>query len=281
MVWALKHFRDLIHGYDIKVRTGHAAVVELFNAKSLTGKLARWSLVVQDFAPEFVHVPGAVNHVADSIHRYIGAVENDEIEAAAAVATTHDTALNDSIRDAQREDTFCKPLLYYLNSGDPTYLPKLPIPLSEFYLCENVLVRHTYITSKQGPNRDVTQIVIPEKFVPTILYRIHSSPHAGYPGKNRTLLQARMLYYLSTMRVDIINYIDKCQSCAENHGSVVRPVHIKSYPIPTEPWETIAIDLLKLPLTTEGHKYVLVCIDHFSRFCILVPLKDKTATFSG
>ncbi len=87
-----------------------------------------------------------------------------------------------------------------------------------------------------------------------------------------------MLYYWPTMQVDIINYIDKCQSCAENHGFVARPVPIKSYPIPTEPWETIAIDLLKLLLTTEGHKYLLVCMDHFSRFCILVPLKDKTAT---
>ncbi len=97
------------------------------------------------------------------------------------------------------------------------------------------------------------------------------------PPKNRTLLQARMLYYWPTIRVDIIQYIDKCQSYAENHGSVARPVSIKSYPIPTEPWETLAIDLLKLPLTTEGHKYLLVCIDHFSRFSILVPLKDKQA----
>ncbi len=111
-----------------------------------------------------------------------------------------------------------------------------------------------------------------------VLHRIHSSPHAGHPGKNTTLLQAWMLYYWPTMRIDIINYIDKCLSWAENHDSVARPVPIKSYPMPTEPWETIAIDLLKLPLTTEGHKYLLVCIDHFSRFCILVPFKDKTAT---
>ncbi len=235
VVWALKHFRDLIHGYNIIVRTDHAAVVELFNTKSLTGKLGCWSLVVQDFAPTFAHVPGAVNHVADSLSRYIGAVEDEEIEAAAAVATSLDTALNDSIRDAQREDPFCQPLLYYLHSDDPTHLPKLPIPLPEFDLNENLLVRHTYISSKQGPNRDVTQIFIPEKFVPIILYRIHSSPHAGHPGKNRTLLQARMFYYWPTMRLDILNYIDKCQTCAENHGSEARLVPIKIYPIPTEP----------------------------------------------
>ena len=114
--------------------------------------------------------------------------------------------------------------------------------------------------------------------VPTILHRIHSSPHAGHPGKNRTLLQARMNYYWPTMRLDIINYVNNCHSCAENYGSVTRPVPIKSYPVPTEPWETLAIDLLQLPLTTEGHKYLLVAIDHFSRFSILVPLTDKTAT---
>ncbi len=49
VVWA--HYRDIIHGYDVRVRTDHAAVVELFNTKSLTGKLARWALIVQDFQP--------------------------------------------------------------------------------------------------------------------------------------------------------------------------------------------------------------------------------------
>ncbi len=106
--------------------------------------------MVVHIAPEFAHVPGEVSHVADSLSRYIGAVEDDEIEAAAAaaVATTHDTALNDSILDAQREDPFCKPLLYYLNSGDPTHLPKLPIPLPEFDLNENLLVRHTSLLNR-------------------------------------------------------------------------------------------------------------------------------------
>ncbi len=87
-----------------------------------------------------------------------------------------------------------------------------------------------------------------------------------------------MLYYWPTMRIDNIKYIDNCHSCAGGDGIVARPVPIQSYPIPSEPWDTIAIDLLKLPLTIEGHKYLLVTIDHFSRFCILVSLKDKHAT---
>ncbi len=42
-------------------------------------------------------------------------------------------------------------------------------------------------------------------------------------------------------------------------------------PIPREPWDTIAIHFLNLPLTSEG----LVAIDNFSRFSALVELKNK------
>ncbi len=277
-VWALKHYRDIIYGYDVKVRTDHAAVVELFNAKSLTGKLARWSLIVQDFNPDFKHIPGAVNHVAEALSRYVGVIDSEDPGLRADDNTTHDTALDASIRTAQQEDDFCQLLLYYLQSGDPNVLPKLPVPLPEFDLADALLVRRTYITSKQSSNRDATQIVVLQVLVPQILYRIHSSLHAGHPGKNRTLLQARLLYYWPRMRLDIIAYIGKCHSCAENYGSVSRPVPIRSYLIPTAPWDTVAIDLLKLPMTTEGHTYLLVTIYHFSRFCVLSPLNPIICT---
>lgn len=278
VVWALRHFRDIIYGYNIHVRTDHAAVVELFNTKTLTGKLARWGLIVQDFNPSFAHVPGAVNQVADALSRNIGAIMDMDVDHFDDPSRTHDPTLNDSIRAAQQTDNFCQPILYYLQSGDPNSLPTLPVPLTDFDLNDGILVRNTYITTKYGPHREVTQIVVPESLVSMILHNIHSSPHAGHPGKSRALMQARLLYYWPRMRLDIIDYINNCHTCAENYGSITQQVPIKSYPIPLEPWDTIAIDLLKLPQTTEGHKYLLVAIDHFSRFSVLVPIVDKQAT---
>ncbi len=141
----MKHFRDLIH-----VRTDHAAVVELFNAKSLTGKLARWALTVQDFQPTFAHVPGAVNNVADSLSRYIGAV-TEETEL---LLTDTDADLNERIRSAQRYDSFCKPIIYFLESEDDTQLPGLPVPLPEFALDDGLLVRHIFNTKKGTSKRN-------------------------------------------------------------------------------------------------------------------------------
>ncbi len=39
----------------------------------------------------------------------------------------------------------------------------------------------------------------------------------------------------------------------------------------------VSIDLLLLPASYQGSKYLLVCVDHLSRYVVLAPLKDKTA----
>ncbi len=145
VVWALRHFHDLIYGYEIRVRTDHAPVMELYKIKHLTGKLARWSLIVQDFNPTFAYVPGAVNNVADALSRYIGAIDDTDWDQYDDLSRRHDESLNGSIRTAQRNDDFCKPLIYFLESGDPNALPRLPVPLPEFDLKDGILVRHTYI----------------------------------------------------------------------------------------------------------------------------------------
>ncbi len=119
--------------------------------------------------------------------------------------------------------------------------------------------------------------MVPESLVPIIVEALHSAPQAGYPLKGRCLHQARLEYYWPTMRRDTPPYIDKCHTCAVSNGSVGKPVKILSYHTPLEPCDTLAIDPLKLPTSSEGHQYLLVAIDHFSRYSILVPLQDKTA----
>ena len=263
-VWALKHFKDIIYGYDILVRTDHAPVVELFNSKELSGKLARWRLTVIDFNPKFEYLPGTANVVADSLSRNF-------------VASLQEENTLDNIAQLQRADPYCNSLIYYIESGDETHIPNIPIPISEFRIDNNILVRDTHLTLQHEPKRQVTQVVIPKSLIPNILHKIHDSPQGGHPGKEKCLHQAKLNYYWHTMRIDIHNHIDICQSCAEHKGNTGKIVPILNYPVPKAPWETLAIDLLKLPLTENQYQYLLVCIDHFSRFSILVPLKDKTA----
>ncbi len=123
----------------------------------------------------------------------------------------------------------------------------------------------------------VSQLVIPESYVPTILHLIHDDTLAGHPGRERTLIAARKKFFWSTMKVDINDHVSKCVQCAQHKGTVPKPAPILQYPPPAGPWDVVAIDLLQLPASNQDSRYLLVCVDHFSRFVILAPLPNKTA----
>ena len=52
---------------------------------------------------------------------------------------------------------------------------------------------------------------------------------------------------------------------------------MQEFPIPSEPWDTVAVDLLKLSRSHQGSSYVLVAVEYFSKYTILVPLTQKSA----
>ncbi len=79
------------------------------------------------------------------------------------------------------------------------------------------------------------------------------------------------------MRFDIDSHVSKCVKCAQNKGTVPRPAPILEYPPPDRPWDGISIDLLQLPACNQGSKYLLVCVNHLSRYVVLAPIKDKSA----
>ncbi len=148
----------------------------------------------------------------------------------------------------------------------------MPVPLSVFTLKEDVFCRMGTVAKTQ-----VTQVVIPKSLVGTVLKLLHDTPQAGHPGRDRTLSMARAKYYWPTMRLDIEKHIAQCLSCAETKGTT-QTAPILEYPLPAGPFDVVGIDLLQLPRSIQGSIYVLVCVDHFSRFTVLAPLTSKSAT---
>ncbi len=82
---------------------------------------------------------------------------------------------------------------------------------------------------------------------------------------------ARQRYYWPKIRIDIINHVAQCLSCAQTKGSTTT-APIREYPTPDGHFDTVAIDLLKLPRSHQDSTYVLVCVDHFSPFVLQTSL---------
>ncbi len=158
-----------------------------------------------------------------------------------------------------------------LEYGDDSALPKLPVPFYQFSIPDNVLCRTVTIAKDV-----VTQLFVPVAFVDVVLQLLHDAPSAGHHSRDRTLAVARSKYYWPTLRTDIEKYVSRCLSIAQTNGTTIT-APILEYPLPVGPFDVVGLDLLQLPRSSQGSGYILVCVDHFNRFVVLAPLRDKAA----
>ncbi len=225
----------------------------------MSGRLLRWYLTIQTYNSEIKSTKRSLNVVADSLSRniYVGAVTDTSLIA--------NFSLED-LSNAQREHHIWKKVIYTLESGNETQLPDLPIPFPPFSLSQDkVLCR--YWPQKPAPV---------EKLVSQVLSLIHDVPLAGHPGREKTLAAARRRYYWPTLHVDVESHVAQCLSCAQYKGTLKGSAPMLQYPLPEFPWDIVSIDLLQLPQSQYGSRYLLVCVDHLTRYVVLAPLKDKT-----
>ncbi len=78
------------------------------------------------------------------------------------------------------------------------------------------------------------------------------------------------------MRVDIEKYVANCHLRKEQRNSSRTSSNLR-VPLTEAPFDTISTDLFQLPQSHQGSRYLLVCVDHFSRVVVLAPIKSKTA----
>ena len=67
--WALKKFRHLILAQKANVLADHKPICDLFKKRAFTNnqKFNRWFISVLEFAPDFKHIPGKWNTIADGL----------------------------------------------------------------------------------------------------------------------------------------------------------------------------------------------------------------------
>ncbi|CAM5173343.1 unnamed protein product [Eretmochelys imbricata] len=69
MVWALKKLEPYLFGRHFTIYTDHSPLTWLHQMKGANAKLLRWSLLLQDYDLDVVHVKGSANMTADALSR--------------------------------------------------------------------------------------------------------------------------------------------------------------------------------------------------------------------
>jgi transposase InsO family protein len=244
IIHAVTVFRPYLYGRRFKVITDHRALEWLMSKKEPAGRLARWSLKLQEYQIEIGYRSGKTHQNADCLSRtpvhLIGAVFS---------------GYNDWI-DAQKRDEYCSKV----KTGDLDSKAKF------------IILSNGLIATKGG------HVVVPLSLKQEILKLNHDHTLAGHLGVNKTLARIPERYYWPNMTNGVTAHVNSCLVCAKQKVKGSSKAPLQSMPLSDRVWETIAMDIVG-PVTesTHGFKYILVISDYATRYVIACPMENITA----
>ncbi|KAK3751268.1 hypothetical protein QZH41_002432 [Actinostola sp. cb2023] len=267
VVAGIKKFQSYLYGRHFVVHTDHSALKWLMKIKEPTGRLARWSLLLQQFDFTIEHRAGTSNGNADALSR----------RPYHNVSTLSPTELPvERVRLQQRRDPELADLIVYLEDDS---LPKsnglarrILLHNDAFYLSDEGLLFHLSIANPRRTKGTHSQLVVPRALHHEVLVQAHDNVLAGHLGVHKTYEKLRDRYYWRGMYKDAEHWCKSCVDCAmrktpRNHAKA--PL----LPIPVEgPFHRVAVDVMG-PLTptetvAEHRKRVVQNIEECQRLAL-------------
>ena len=105
----------------------------------------------------------------------------------------------------------------------------------------------------------------------------HSKATASHKGRDVTLSTITERFFWYAIRKDIDAHIRSCEKCQKQGELKLKSnEELHSIPIPSIAMKQVGVALCNLP-EVNGYKYLIVCIDYFTKWSEAKPIKDKHA----
>lgn len=312
VVWAVREFKHHVGQSTFSIITDHRPLLGLRHMaidNDPTGRRSRWVLELDPFDWVMVHKDGSRHINADTLSRRPVPPESVEPQASSAglcAVTTGETPDHSPSADGapaeqisvyslcgseaeflslQREDPDIGTVLGWLEQGmvrQPRRLPrdssgslrKLWTEFHRLSISEGLLCR-TALPEPMGEKR--IQVVVPAAMVPELLQQLHGGPAAAHFSTERVWEKARQFCYWPFMLRDIRQWCEQCRACQTRRNPVPGPRAPMGGSQVGPPLQRVAMDMLELPLTSRGNRYILVVEDYFTKFVALYALPNQTA----
>ena len=281
LVNALKKFRQFLIGKHFTVYCDHKPLEWLSEQRNVA-KLSRWALAIQEYDFTIRYRPGRTNSNADALSRRVN-INIGEIEPVCITEIIHSDIPEEELSFTQSNDPILSMVLKKLKSSEPESFDQKEfstMPLQRFKQIWNQLeVDNGILFRKYKPHAfsDYTRVVVvPECFKDKFLHRCHDMPQSGHLGFEKSLSKLKRIAYWVGMNDNLADYIRTCQVCQQTKSSTQSNAHLMHLPF-GKPMEFLSVDVLELPLSNCRNRYLLVCVDGFSRWLEAYAMPDQTA----
>ena len=186
------------------------------------------------------------------------------------------------IRDKQIDDPLCYAILEFLNNNNTNLLWDLPKYLLNYVKSGRYCIKDNLLkfrSNQKDTNDNIKYLtVVPGSLIPSILQLAHSYMHIG-SGKMRQIIERD--YWWPKYYVDCVKYCTHCDACQKGKKGSGRNIKytpkIKLFPA-SQPNEMVSIDIVgPLPITKSRYRYMVTMIDKFTRYAMIVPVKNIKA----
>uniref|UniRef100_A0ABD2WYB9 RNA-directed DNA polymerase n=1 Tax=Trichogramma kaykai TaxID=54128 RepID=A0ABD2WYB9_9HYME len=253
VIWAIRKFRPYIEGYKFKVITDHQSLKWLQKLQNPIGRLARWSLELQEYDITVEYRPRALNHVPDALSR-MHEQPQDEI-----AATQEKPQNNDPWYDR----------MYTAVQQQANAYPDWKIVGKKLYR-----YKPSRDDDEQMGEGEAWKLVLPKEKRAEALYEGHDELTSGHLGSRKTYRRIATLYFWPNMQKDVNEYVKNCLICQQCKVEQFAPGGLMGRRQITQPWEMVAADITgPFPRSSAGNRYLLIFMDMFTRYVESIPIQ--------
>jgi hypothetical protein len=228
---------------------------------------------IQQFDLEIRHIKGAQNHLADILSRSPKGLTDEE---------TRNLARPDQIMiykiDVYEDKTLKRELqtLAALQNADERLAAiKVEVMSNPNAGEEKYKLQGDVLYCRQDKTRYDWKLMLPDNLEHKLFKYVHLS--LGHVGVDKCSEEIKYIFHVKNLGRKLRRFIACCDTCQRaKHPNRSFDVKEKHH-LPRKPGDVCAVDIYgSLPTSRGGVKYVLVCVDVFSRYIKLYPLKSNT-----